>query len=96
MTVCNKELPSDVLFQLGHEVDFSDLIPTFHRTATVPFPQMVDAVKCVRAEGLKTALLTNNWFNAGPDKTFLPLDLSLFDVVSWLLSRQAWIKLQGD
>ena len=69
------------MFQLGSQVDLSDLIPAFHRTATHPYPQMVDAVKCVRAEGLKTALLTNNWFNAGSNSTYIPVDLSLFDVV---------------
>ena len=42
---------------------------------------MIDVVKCIRAEGLKTALLTNNWFNAGQNRTFIPIDLSLFDVV---------------
>ena len=74
-------------FQLGHAVDFSDLVPTFHRTASEPFPQMIDAVKCVKAEGLKTALLTNNWFNAGNHQTFIPIDLSLFDVVGLRLVK---------
>ena len=74
-------------FQFGHAVDFSDLVPTFHRTASEPFPQMIDAVKCVKAEGLKTALLTNNWFNAGNHKTFIPIDLSLFDVVGMRLVK---------
>ena len=47
-----------------------------------PFPEMVDAVKCVRAEGLKTALLTNNWFtDEQKSVSLVPMDTSLFDVV---------------
>ena len=47
-----------------------------------PFLEMVDAVKCVRAEGLKTALLTNNWFtDEQKSASLVPLDTSLFDVV---------------
>lgn len=45
-------------------------------------PVVIDAIKCVRAEGLKTALLTNNWFiDEQKAKTVLPVDKSLFDVV---------------
>jgi len=43
--------------------------------------EMLCAVRCLRSEGIKTALLTNN-FNL-PNKRRLPdLDASLFDVVS--------------
>ena len=81
----NQTVFSYFFLQLGHSVDFSDLVPMFHRTSSEPFPQMIDAVRCVRAEGLKTALLTNNWFNAGEHQTFIPIDLSLFDVVCFML-----------
>ncbi|XP_060605115.1 acyl-CoA dehydrogenase family member 10-like isoform X1 [Ruditapes philippinarum] len=67
--------------QLGKSVDMSDLMPRFSKFAVTPFPQMIDAIKCVRAEGLKTALLTNNWFNLDSQQTYIPLDLSMFDVV---------------
>ena len=47
-----------------------------------PFPEMVDAVKCVRAEGLKTALLTNNWYtDEQKSASLVPMDTSFFDVV---------------
>ena len=48
-----------------------------------PNPALMTAVKCIRAEGIKTAILTNNWENGNQD-TFIPVDLSLFDVVSGL------------
>ncbi|NXT56640.1 ACD10 dehydrogenase, partial [Pluvianellus socialis] len=43
-------------------------------------PIMAEAVQCIRAEGLKTALLSNNfcWPNG---ESFLPLDRKLFDVM---------------
>ena len=44
-------------------------------------PEMLDAVRCIRAEGIKTALLTNNWKWDDSPKTLLPVDTSLFDVV---------------
>ncbi|KAI5613296.1 acyl-CoA dehydrogenase family member 11 [Silurus asotus] len=45
-----------------------------------PVPVMMDAVQCARAEGIKTAVLTNNFLLSG-GKSFLPVDLSLFDVI---------------
>ena len=45
-----------------------------------PLPEMVDLIKCLRAEGILVALLTNNWF-LDEDNTFMPLDRSLFDQV---------------
>ena len=46
------------------------------------FPEMLEAIRCLRAYGLKTALLTNNWFvDENKTKTLLPVDSSLFDVV---------------
>ena len=53
------------------------------------FPVMIEAIRRVRGHGMKTALLTNNWFTDElKTKTLLPLDQSLFDVVRyfWLWS----------
>ena len=44
-------------------------------------PEMLDAIQCVRAEGIKTALLTNNWLSDASE-THRPVDANLFDVVS--------------
>ena len=43
-------------------------------------PEMVDLIKCLKAEGILVALLTNNWL-LDKDTTFMPLDRSLFDQV---------------
>lgn len=59
----------------------SNLLPSFSQHISQPYPQMISAVRCLKAEGLKTALLTNNWFNTGPQDSYIPVDLSLFDVV---------------
>ena len=45
-----------------------------------PLPEMVDLIKCLKAEGILVALLTNNWL-LDKDNTFMPLDRSLFDQV---------------
>ncbi|XP_072271969.1 acyl-CoA dehydrogenase family member 10 [Pyxicephalus adspersus] len=43
-------------------------------------PTMTEAIQCIRAEGLKTAILSNNFFlHSG--ESFLPIDRSNFDVV---------------
>ncbi|XP_053328863.1 acyl-CoA dehydrogenase family member 10 isoform X2 [Spea bombifrons] len=43
-------------------------------------PCMTEAIQCIRAEGLKTAVLSNNFFlHSG--EAFLPLDRSQFDVI---------------
>lgn len=42
---------------------------------------MIEAIKCIRAKGLKTAVLSNNFYlHSG--ESFLPLDRRQFDVVS--------------
>ncbi|XP_048467159.1 acyl-CoA dehydrogenase family member 10 isoform X1 [Rhincodon typus] len=42
-------------------------------------PAMREAIQCIRAEGLKTAILTNNfWFK---DQSFLPVEKVDFDVI---------------
>lgn len=45
------------------------------------YPEMVCAIRCLRADGIKTALLTNN-FNLAIRRHMSLLDASLFDVVS--------------
>ena len=52
-----------------------------NKSVVHPYPQMIDAIECLRAEGIKTALLTNN-FLVSKDQSFLPLDKQLFNVVS--------------
>ncbi|XP_072521093.1 acyl-CoA dehydrogenase family member 10-like isoform X2 [Salminus brasiliensis] len=47
---------------------------------TQPLTIMVEAVQCARAEGFKTAVLSNNFLLPG-GKTYMPLDRSLFDVI---------------
>lgn len=46
------------------------------------FPVMTQAVSQIRAEGLQTAVLTNN-FLLSNGKSFLPLDRKQFDVVKY-------------
>ncbi|XP_063310318.1 acyl-CoA dehydrogenase family member 10 [Pelobates fuscus] len=43
-------------------------------------PCMTEAIKCIRSEGLKTAVLSNNFFLHNGE-SFLPIDRSQFDVV---------------
>ena len=73
------------MFQSGKRVDFSALMPIFDQLEKdrkiVPHQELIDAIKCIRVEGIKTALLTNNWFVEG-DRSHCPVDKSLFDVVS--------------
>ncbi|XP_021365983.1 acyl-CoA dehydrogenase family member 10-like isoform X2 [Mizuhopecten yessoensis] len=66
----------------GKNIDVAELFRGFGKYLGKPYPQMIDAVQCVRAEGLKTALLTNNWHWPGRDSSnSLPLSRSLFDVI---------------
>ncbi|KAK3594564.1 hypothetical protein CHS0354_013328 [Potamilus streckersoni] len=58
----------------------SELLPSFQKDSRRPHAQLLDAVRCLRAEGLKTALLTNNWL-IGDRDTKSPFDVSLFDVI---------------
>ncbi len=70
--------------QAGKPVDMSGMMHILENmNAAQIYPQMEDAIKCIRAEGIKTALLTNNWFiNKDKDESLLPIDTSLFDEVS--------------
>ncbi|CAB4022207.1 tRNA-splicing ligase homolog, partial [Paramuricea clavata] len=53
---------------------------TMHTGYTEPLPEMIDLIKCLRAEGILVALLTNNWL-LDKENTFMPLDRSLFDQI---------------
>ncbi|XP_071499816.1 acyl-CoA dehydrogenase family member 10-like [Diadema antillarum] len=66
---------------LGIDSNFSDLLPFFESRITRPFPEMLDAVRCIRGEGLKTAVLSNIWRYEGQELAPLPIDRSLFDVI---------------
>lgn len=65
--------------QFGKRVDLTQLLVEMERLPVTPCPEMIDAVQCLRAEGIKTALLTNNFYL--PSGLYLPVDTSLFDVV---------------
>ncbi|XP_077164825.1 acyl-CoA dehydrogenase family member 10 isoform X3 [Paroedura picta] len=43
-------------------------------------PMMTEAIKCIRTEGLKTAVLSNNFYLPSGE-SFLPLDRKQFDVI---------------
>ncbi|XP_066299724.1 acyl-CoA dehydrogenase family member 10-like isoform X2 [Branchiostoma lanceolatum] len=65
---------------LGQKVCVADLMPSFGQHIAEPVPAMLDAVQCIKAEGIKTALLTNNWL-INRQQSFLPIDRRIFDVV---------------
>lgn len=67
--------------EMGRNVDMSGMFEELHNDLQTPYPQIVDAIKCVRAEGMKTAMITNNWKKPGDSSGLMPLDKSLFDVV---------------
>ncbi|ESO02304.1 hypothetical protein HELRODRAFT_106578 [Helobdella robusta] len=63
------------------EVYFVQLLPKMiqYFSKGDPYQKMIGAIKCLRKNSIKTALLTNNCLL--PDETtFMPLDQSLFDV----------------
>ena len=70
----NLKLPSIVSKLLAGFLD------NIHTKYADPLPEMIDLIKCLRAEGILVGLLTNNWF-LDKENTFLPLDRSLFDQV---------------
>ena len=69
--------------QVGWSVDLSQFTTSYTQMlGNMPVhSEMISAIRCLRAEGIKTALLTNN-FDL-PNMQLKPLmDTSLFDVVS--------------
>ncbi|XP_071093872.1 acyl-CoA dehydrogenase family member 10-like [Haliotis cracherodii] len=67
----------------GRSVDMTLLQDLFAGWSRQPYPVIVDAVHCLKAEGYKLALLTNNWFvdDINTGTTALAMDMSLFDVI---------------
>ncbi|XP_068750115.1 acyl-CoA dehydrogenase family member 10-like [Montipora capricornis] len=61
-------------------LNMDTLLPSIHSALVVPHPEVLMAMQCIRAEGLKTALITNNWW-LEKGKTFCPVDKKYFDVV---------------
>lgn len=66
---------------LGIDCDFSDFLGFFESHISEPFPEMIDAVQCVRSEGLKTAVLSNFWRYEDQQLSPLPINRNLFDVI---------------
>lgn len=56
------------------------LLPNLHAEIVAPYPEMISAIDTIRAEGMKTALLTNNWL-VEKGKSYLPVERHHFDVV---------------
>ena len=50
-----------------------------------PYPQMLEALQCIRAEGIKTAVLTNNWRSSSGESALPSVLNSYFDVVRQLI-----------
>ncbi|RUS85487.1 hypothetical protein EGW08_006763 [Elysia chlorotica] len=68
--------------EVGREIDVKPLIEGLSYEKVEAFPEMIEAIQCLRSYGLKTALLTNNWFvDEKKTKSLLPVDTSMFDVV---------------
>jgi len=59
--------------------DFANQFIAMLSTVSI-YPEMLCAIRCLRADGIKTALLTNN-FNLSIRYHMSLLDASLFDVV---------------
>ena len=62
------------------ESNIDHLLPNLHATIVAPYPEMISTIESIRAEGMKTALLTNNWL-VEEGKSFLPVEKRHFDVV---------------
>ncbi|XP_074642209.1 acyl-CoA dehydrogenase family member 10-like [Tubulanus polymorphus] len=66
--------------KVGRRMDMTGLLPSFHSDLATPSPEMLDAVACMKAEGIKTALLTNNWM-INKHESFMPIKKHIFDVI---------------
>ncbi|KAK2163982.1 hypothetical protein LSH36_71g05101 [Paralvinella palmiformis] len=67
----------------GRKIDLHPMLQHLETSDGNPviYKEIVDAIKCIRAEGIQTALLTNNWFDKTGKNTFMPVDRNLFNVV---------------
>ncbi|XP_056005639.1 acyl-CoA dehydrogenase family member 10-like isoform X2 [Ostrea edulis] len=70
----------DVSARAGKRADMSGLLTYIGNGLTTPHQSIIDAVKSLRIEGLKTALLTNNWAMEGEGPNRI-MDRDLFDVI---------------
>ena len=75
-----KEFSKLIKTTTRQDVNMENLLPSLHNALVQPYPEVIMALECIRAEGLKTALLTNNWL-VEKGKTFMPVDSKYFDVV---------------
>lgn len=64
----------------GMPLQLYDFLEYIEQGMGDPLPEVFSAIQAIRAEGIKTALLTNNWKR--PDgSTIIPVDRKIFDVV---------------
>ncbi|XP_062594298.1 acyl-CoA dehydrogenase family member 10-like isoform X4 [Saccostrea cucullata] len=70
----------EVSKKAGKRADMSGLMKFIGNSLMKPNQSIIDAVKSLKIEGLKTALLTNNWHweGEGPNRV---MDRDLFDVI---------------
>ena len=67
---------------MGWRVDLSEFIGEFEQMPLSDVhPAMMSAIQCLRAEGIKTAVLTN-YFNLPNRRHLSLLDASLLDLVT--------------
>ena len=86
---CGTLLPGEFAKKFGEvlqsmtqqSVNMTELLPSIQTAMIEPYPEVLMAIQCIRAEGLKTALVTNNWLLEN-GKSFCPVDVKHFDVVS--------------
>jgi putative hydrolase of the HAD superfamily len=64
----------------GRRIDAAALMTSIS-TGFEPRAEMIDALRAIRAHGLATAALTNNWVAGGGDERTLDILRDLFDVV---------------
>ncbi|XP_055861912.1 acyl-CoA dehydrogenase family member 10-like isoform X2 [Biomphalaria glabrata] len=82
LTQFSEAFSKELSVKIGKNVDVTSLVNEMRKGIGSPFPVMIDAIQCVKGEGIKTALLTNNWFlDDRKTQTLCPLDKNLFDVI---------------
>jgi acyl-CoA dehydrogenase family protein 10 len=57
----SSKFSSEVSMVTGKGLNGYELIKELEKSVSHVRPEMLDAVQCIRAEGLKTAVITNNW-----------------------------------
>jgi len=62
------------------DIDVKDFLGYLEEGMANPIKEVLEAVSCLKQEGFKTALLTNNW-KKSDGSTLLPFDTSDFDVI---------------